>query len=63
MPSTLKKLHGDTIPNLFILNKRFMAENVCILLNFLQNKDLTTRFNIRVHHVVMSKNLHLNQLK
>ena len=40
-----------------------MAENVCILLNFLQNKDLITRFNIRVHHFARSKNLHFNQRK
>ena len=40
-----------------------MAENVRILLTFLQNKDLITRFNMRTHHFVSSKNLHFNQRK
>ena len=33
-----KKLHRHTISNLFLLNKRFMAENVRILLTFPQKQ-------------------------
>ena len=58
-----EKLHRDTISNLSRLNKQFIAENDRILLNFPQNKDLITRFSIRVEHFAMSKNLHFNQRK
>ena len=63
MSFTFKKLHRNTISNLFRLNKRFMEVNVRILQTFLQNKDLITRFNIRVHYFERSKNLYFNQRK
>ena len=36
-----------------------MAESVRIMLIFLQNKELITRFNIRTRRFARSKNLHV----
>ena len=57
------KLRKQTISNSFSLNKQFTAENVCILLTFLQNKEMIVCFHICVHHCARSKNLHFNQRK